>query len=543
MARVHEEAARARDEAERAARQLATLLAQAEADKKALAEVTLERDTIKARVDELERDTQLMKLRLGRKSLRFAPSKEQGAFDFKLEVQAPARAPVAQDRELAPDASQAETTDDVAPATAAEHRPRQRGAPKRRPRDAFADLPSRTVVCPADPAAACAGCGRTLRIVGKAESFRIGWVPGHFVREDVVRDKCTCDHCPDQGVLTVPAPYALDRTLCADSLLARVLVDKFADHLPLNRQASRMARDGFHVTSGTLASWVLAAAPLLGVLAKAIQADLHASSFLQADDTGFPVQDGDDGALRQGRMWAYTDQQQVVYHFTDTKQGIFPAEALAGFKGDCLLVDGGSEFNLASADLQRAGCWSHFRTYFCDALPFHPEEASTAMGVFRDLFMLERRWKHLDADARLVMRTQHSAPLVDSLMKWVKALSRDVRPKSKLGDAIRYGINQEPRLRLCLQRGDIPIHNNLSELVLRQEVIGRKNWLFARCEGGAVASAAAYTVIGSCKLQGIVPFEYLIDVLPRIQDHPARRVQELTPRAWSLARSAPAVVG
>lgn len=531
LAEILEENQRLRDllaAREASVGELAALREAAAQQRAALEAVTTERDLLKERVDELERAAELLRLRRERTSQRFEGA-HQEAFPFLAQVVAPARAPQAE----------------AEPSEESEKKPKSRGsaAPRRRDRDAFSHLRSKQVICPADPNARCAGCGRSLRIVGKAESFRIGWVPGYFVREDVVRDKCTCDHCPHEGVLTVPAPYALNRALCADSLLARIIVDKFADHLPLNRQAARMEREGLGISTTTLSAWVVEANELLRVVAEAIRADLFESPFLQGDDTGMPVQDGTDGKLRRGRMWAYTDQQQVVYQFTDTKHGTFPVELLKGYTGTCLLVDGGSEFNAATADLERAGCWSHFRSYFCDALPFHPAEAALALATLRDLFMLERGWLAFCASDRLAARKRHAAPLIDSLMNWVKALSQHVRPKSKLAEAVGYGIRQEERLRVCLHRGDVPIHNNLSELMLRQTVVGRKNWLFARSEGGALAAASMFTIIGSCKLQGVVPFDYLLDVLPRIQDCPTSRVRSLTPRAWRLGKRHPEPLG
>ena len=114
----------------------------------------------------------------------------------------------------------------------------------------------------------------------------------------------------------------------------------------------------------------------------------------------------------------------------------------------------------------------------------------------------------------------------------MKELSLPARPKTKLMEALTYAINQESALRAFLDRGDIPIHNNLSELMLRQHVVGRKNWLFAGSEGGAKAAATMFTLIGNCRLQGIDPHTHLVDVLGRVMDHPANRVHELTPRAW-----------
>jgi transposase len=496
----------------------------------ALQTVTAQRDAVQFRVEVLEQELALIKLRRsGAASHRFVEDDAQTTLAMFGDVTAPPRSPVPEQPEADPESKPPSRR-------FRKEAPKQ---PRRRSREDFAHLPSRKVTCPASKDEACAKCGERLQVVGKSESFRIGWVPGHYVVEDIVRDKCACPNCPGEGVLTVPAPYALDKALCADSLLARVLVDKFADHLPLNRQAARMAREGFDVATSTLSSWVVQGAGVMHLVAMAVRTELLAAGFLQGDDTGMPVQDGGDGQLRKGRFWAFTDQQQVFYAFTDTKHGKFPAELLEGFRGDCLLVDGGSEFNQAvgGLDLDRAGCWSHLRTYFYDALSFHPHEAGLALGTIRDVFLLERQFATMTAAQRLEARREHTKPLVDGLYRWMRELSVRARPKSKLMEAITYGINQEEKLRVCLDRGDIPIHNNLSELLLRQPVVGRKNWLFARSEGGAVAAADIFTLIGSCRLQGIDPHAYLVDVLGRVQD--CKRPQDLTPRAWRLAKDHP----
>jgi len=409
--------------------------------------------------------------------------------------------------------------------------------PRRRNRDDFADLPAKPVHCAAADET-CIKCGGPLKVIGQAESFRIDWVPGHFVRHDVARDKCACPNCPDQGVLTVTGPYALDRSMAANGLVARIIVDKFADHIPANRQAKRMRREGFEVGSHTLSSWIGKTGSALRLLARAVRTELFTKNTLQGDDTGMPVQDGGDGKLRKGRMWAFTDQEQVFYAFTDTKEGKEPAALLKDFNGELLLVDGGSEFNrvVREKDLERAGCWSHLRTYFHKARQHHPTEAHLALGTLHDLFMIERDIWGKPPDVVRAARQKHSKPLVDGFFEWVKALSQVTRPDSILGKALTYAVNQEPYLRVFLEHGDVPMHNNLSELMLRQTVVGRKNWLFARSEGGAKAAATLYTLIGSCHLQGIDPWFYLRDVLDRLLDYPGNRLAELTPKNWRLAR-------
>lgn len=372
-------------------------------------------------------------------------------------------------------------------------------------------------------------------------SWRLDWVPGHFERIRIVREKCACARCPGEGVLVAPEPsFALPRALCGNGLLARVLVDKFADGLPLHRQAKRMAREGVDLSTAVLAAWVIGGAKLLHIVVEAISKRLLEQKALQGDDTGFPVQDGTDGKLRKGRLWCYTDQQEVRYLFSDTKAGANPAKFLAKFSGEALLVDCGSEFNqvVRERGIERAGCWSHLRRYFFDARERHPVEARIALRLIRDLFAIEAAIEGANLDVIRDVRERESKPLVVAFFEWIAKLSTTVRPKSGLGEALRYARNNEDAFRVFLDRPELPIHNNLSELQLRAPVVGRKAWLFAGSEGGAHAAADLYTLVGSCILQGIDPLTYLTDVLARLPDHPSNRVHELTPLGWRLAREA-----
>ena len=489
-------------------------------------------EALKQTAEDLARELELLELKArGPASQRFVVSENQQLLRFPGDVKPPPRAPRPDDSE---DAEAKDT----------KQRSSSGARPRRRNREDFHGLRSRKITCEAKEGSTCPGCGSVLGVIGQATSFRVEWIPGHFMVEDVIRDKCACPNCPDQGVLTVPAPYALERALCGNSLLARVTVDKFVDHIPLNRQAKRMTREGFEIGSNTLAGWIKGAGSLLGVLANAVKRNLLAGDYLQGDDTGFPVQDGEGGMLRKGRLWAFTDQEQVFYAFTPTKEGSFPTQLLDGFRGDLLLVDGGSEFNEAVREhgLERAGCWSHLRTYFFDARHHHPNEAALALTTIRDLFLIERVLHGKPPDEVLAHRRRDAAPLVDGFFDWVRALSTTVRPKSTLGDAVRYALNQENALRLHLEHGELPMHNNTSELMLRQAVVGRKNWLFARSEGGAEAAAILYTLVGSCMLQGVDPHAYLKDVFDRLPDHPVNRVDELTPLQWRRSRQGHTVV-
>ena len=528
------------DENARLRRRLAEQEAMHNASVAVLAAELAERDAkleaLQHKAEQLAQALELQRLQhLGPRSKRFiddAPN-TQTPLPFAGDFAPPPRAPV-------PEPQRDDEPADVDPAKpSAPKRRRAQGAaaPRRRSKEDFDHLQAVTVECKAADAR-CANCDQPLRVIGQAESFRLEWVPGHFVRHHVLRDKCACPSCPDQGVLTVSGPYALNRAMAGNRLVARILVDKFADHIPLHRQVSRMAREGFEVGSHTLSGWVLQAAALLRRIADAIRAELLAQRVLQGDDTGLPVQDGGDGRLRKGRMWVITDQHMAFFLFTESKEGEHPVELLDGFSGEVLLVDGGSEFNavVRQRELERAGCWAHLRTYFHDALEHHPKEARLALGTIRDLFAIERKLWRQAPEVVLAGRAADSKPLVEGFFAWAASAALVTRPDSVLGKALGYALRQRTRLSVFLDRGDVPMHNNLSELMLRQLVVGRKNWLFARSEGGAEAAAIVYTLIASCLLQGIDPELYLFDVLGRILDHPASDIGALTPRRWRLAR-------
>jgi transposase len=418
-------------------------------------------------------------------------------------------------------------------------KPTQPANRRRRARD-DASKAHQTVHVPIKPAR-CPQCQAELRVVGTTSSGRYDWIPGHFVVLDVEREQSACPNCPSVGSYAASEPFLLPRALCGNGLLARVIVDKFADHIPLNRQVGRMEREDFDVASSTLSDWVAKGAEQVRPLISAVRKEILSNRAVLGDDTGLPVQDGSDGTLRKGRLWVFTDQEQAFYAFTDTKEGEHPAKLLEGIRAQILLVDGGSEFNRAveKYGLGRGGCWSHLRRYFFDARLQH-EQAVIPLIAIRDLFLIERQIVGSTADDRKKIRLARSKPIVDAIYTWVRQVSTTVRPRSVFGDALTYAQNQESRLRLFLEHGELPLHNNLSELLLRQPVVGRKNWLFARSEGGAEAAAAWFTLVGSCMLQAIDPWTYLLDVFRRLPDHPANRVHELTPRAWRVALEEPA---
>jgi transposase len=417
--------------------------------------------------------------------------------------------------------------------------------PRKGRRDVSAlTFPRRKVEAPLRPST-CETCGGDRELVEPRVTHRVGWEPGHFTVVLVHQEACRCPRCPAAPVFVASEPFLLPGAMADDGLLARVLVDKFDHHLPLNRQADRMTREGFPIGENVLCGWVRQAHLQVGLLVGALRAQVAAAPLLLGDDSGFPVQDGADGKLANGRLWVFTDKRQAFFTFSRTKEGDNPKAVLAelGVDGARLVVDGGSEYNLVvqALGLTRGGCFSHLRRYFFNAAIQHPE-AKAGLSVIQDLFAIERQLATASVSDRLAVRKQRSTPLVDGLYAWVKALSPGVRPSSKLGEAIGYALSQEHRMRVFLSHGDVPLHNNLSELLLRQPIVGRKNWLFSGSEGGARAAAAWFSLVASCRLQKIDPWVYLNDVFGRLLDHPAKWVHELTPLNWRIAVEAGDIV-
>lgn len=388
-------------------------------------------------------------------------------------------------------------------------------------------------VVPVPPPSACAKCGGALRTISTSTATRHDWRRGHFVTIRVDRPSCACDTCKTVETAPEPSTFALSRSIVGNGLAAQVIVDKFADNIPLNRQATRFEREGLDLSASVLGDVVRNVGKLLSRIVLAMKAEQLAGSWLQGDDTGLPVLDGEAGRAVAGRLWVYADNRNVVYDFTPTKHGAGPAAYLAGFQG-VILADGGSEFNeaLRVAGRTRAGCWSHARRYFVDAEEQSPALAAQAIALIAPIFASETRWRAADPAGRARIRKEETAPAINAFFTWCGSLVHKQRPKSAIGRAMQYALNQQQFLRVCVDRPDIPVHNNHSELQLRRPVIGRKNWLFAGSEGGARSAAVLFSITGSCRLHKIDPWAYVNDVLGRINDHPVNRVHELTPANW-----------
>jgi transposase len=331
----------------------------------------------------------------------------------------------------------------------------------------------------------CPCCQRELHCIGEDRSERLDAVPAQFRVLVTVRPKYACRKCED-GVLQAAAPARLiEGGLPTDATVAQVLVSKYADHLPLYRQAQIYARQGIDLDRSTLADWVGHAAWHLRPLHERLLARLKQRPRLFADETTAPVLDPGRGRTKTGQFWAYaaddrpwggTDAPGVVYVYASDRTSERPMSHLEGFTG-ILQVDGYAGYRKLARrnDVRLAFCWSHVRRGFYDlATPGPSPTASEALRLIAALYAVEKEIRGRSADERRLVRQQKSRPLVDALEPWLRAKLALISQKSKLAVAIRYALSRWEGLTLFIDDGGIELDNNTVERSIRPIALTRK---------------------------------------------------------------------
>jgi transposase len=411
-----------------------------------------------------------------------------------------------------------------------------RGHSRRRPtgrRPLPAHLPRRRVEIDVSEAEKQCACGQPKTRIGEEVSEKLEYEPASFVVVQTVRPKYACDHC-HEGVVQAPTPpQAIEKSLAAEGLLAHVVIAKYVDHTPLHRLSNIFAREGLDLPRSTLCDWVADVATALAPIGDQLRREILTADYLQTDDTTVTVLDERGGSYK-GRLWTYLDPigRQVVFDATRTHERDGPATFLADFRGK-LQADAyvGYDGLYQSRRVLEIGCWAHARRGFVEAF-LVDTAAALLIALIQQLYDVERDSAELDPEDRRALRQAQSLPLLAKIDAERQALARTVLPKSPLGDAVRYLTNQWGALQRFTEDGRLAIDNNRAENQLRVVAVGRKNWLFAGSFEGARRAALLYSLVQSCKLIDVPPFDYLKDVLLRIATHPHHLIGQLTPRGW-----------
>lgn len=427
----------------------------------------------------------------------------------------------------------------AAPVRTIERKPR--ALPDHLPREERVHMPSCT----------CQACGAPMRRIGEDVSEQLEFVPARFRVIRHIRPKLACTSC--EAMAQSPAPSRpIVRGLPGPGLLAHVLVSKYADHIPLYRQSEIYAREGVSLERSTMADWVGQCFGLLAPLGEALADYVLASAKLHADDTPVPVLDPGRGRTKTGRLWTYVRDDRpagndappaVLFRYSPDRRGERPREHLKDF-GGVLQADAYAGFAALyerrpdQPAILEAACWAHARRGFYDL--HHATRspiAAEALARIGQLYEIEAQIRGKPPDERAAARRARAGPVLQALREWLQQILAKSSKKSALALAAGYVLTRWSALTRYVEGGRIEIDNNAAERALRVVALGRKNYLFCGADAGGERAAVLYSLIGTCKLNGIDPQGYLRCVLERLPEHPINRIAELLP--WRLAADSP----
>lgn len=374
-----------------------------------------------------------------------------------------------------------------------------------------------------------------LRKLGDEVTEELEYEPGKLFVNRYVRAKYVNED--NTGILVASMPERpLPKAIAGAGLLTQIVIDKYLDHLPLHRQMDRFKREGVNIPYSTISDWVSNTCKLIAPLYEALKKQVLASDYLHADETPIKVLDRDKkGETHRGYYWVYHNSLDglVFFDYQPGRGREGPEKILKDFKGH-LQTDGYAVYDIfeEKKEVTLLHCMAHARRKFYEAQENDQVRAGYGLQQIQRLYEIERRIKDLSAGERQHVRNQEARPILQSLGAWMKQAYTEVLPKSVIGKALAYSITRWDALSLYTTNGKLNIDNNPVENAIRPVAIGRKNYLFAGSHEAAQRSAMLYSLLGTCKLNGINPFNWLKDVLSRIGKHPINKVQELLPHNW-----------
>lgn len=413
----------------------------------------------------------------------------------------------------------------------------------------LADLPTETIEyrLPEDEQV-CSGCGNSMHEMSTSVRDELVIVPAQVKVRRHVRYVYGCRHCEkheiNTPIVTAPAPGALiPKSLASASALAYVMSQKFVEAMPLYRIEKHFERLGIELPRQILSNWVIKGGGMLEVVYSRLRSRLLELDIAHADESSLQVlKEPGRSAQSKSYMWLYRSGRSgppiVLFDYQMTRQGVHAKRFLEDFAG-YLHVDGHAGYHdVKGATL--VGCWAHARRGFAEALSIVPKDrrgdpdqlSNVALKYIGSLYEIERELCDVTPEKRKAVRDERSRTIVDEFAAWLGRESRLTLPKTRIGEAINYCINQWPKLTRFLDDGRLEIDNNRAERSIKPFVIGRKNWLFANTGRGAKTSAVIYSIVETAKENNLNPLdylEYLFEHLPNIDRTDTSVIDALLP--------------
>jgi transposase len=479
----------------------------------------------------------LQRLQFGSKSEKLDPQQQLLGFEPAAAVVA---TPVA-----APEASEA--TDDSSAAVEGEDSPKKanKGHGRRRVPKTLQRLTLEYTLAPEER---MCSCGQICERIGDESSEQLDWVPSSLVVLEHIRVKYACQLCEGKMAIAPVPDQVIEKGLAGTGLLSYVLTSKYSDHLPLHRLESIFKRHGYPIPRSTMCGWVAVCADLLVPIVTRMWELVMKSWVLHTDDTTVPIQDPELERVRKGRLWTYygdIEHPFILYEYTPDHTEQHPIARLSAYRGH-IQADGYAAYTKIceqKVDDQvvrhLVACWAHARRYFFDAQTNDRVRAMTALAYIQKLYKIEKAAKEqsLTVEARHALRQKEALPILKNFKTWLDEQWPRVLPSEGIGEAIGYTLRRWTELERYTTDGRLKIDNNLAENAMRNIAIGRKNWLFAQSDEGGRRAAIIYSIVETCKRNGINVYEYLRDVLDRVSTHPANAVDELLPAPGRWTRT------
>ncbi|WP_156294596.1 IS66 family transposase [Serratia oryzae] len=378
----------------------------------------------------------------------------------------------------------------------------------------------------------------------------LAYIPAQMKVIEYWQEKAVFEREGNEVIVAASRPvHPLGKCFATVSLLAYIIVAKYADGLPLYRLETILSRSGHAVGRTTMAHWIIRLADVLTPLLTLMREEQNSSRYLQMDETRIQVLK-EDGKTAQSDKWMWVvrggppDKPSVLFEYDPSRAGSVPVRLLQGFSG-ILQTDGYGGYAEVCREntLMRIGCWDHARRKYVEATKAMPKgkkgstnapsKADVALGYIGKLYGFERSIQGLGDNEKYQARQEHSVPVLDQFKSWLEQNVGSLMKGSLTRQAMEYTLNHWTSLVGYCEHGYLNISNALAENAIRPFAVGRKAWLFADSSQGARASASCYSLIETAKANKLEPTAYIQHVLERIGEaDTVEKIEALLP--WNV---------
>lgn len=403
----------------------------------------------------------------------------------------------------------------------------------------------------------CQCCSAELATIGQEVTEELEKIPAQLKVIEHIRIKKACNQCKGAKVLIPQLPvtlFPLEKARPGPGLLADIIVSKYVDHLPLHRQEGIFARHGIELRRQRMCDWVAGVVELINPLYVALLEEIFKQFYIHADETTLKVQDNtEEGKCHTGYLWGLhappifgppdsTGDPSLLrgalvwFHYDKSRSGDIPNQILKDYQG-AVHTDAYAGYNQIYLPNRcvRVACLAHIRRKFLESQKIAGKEVTKILTMIAQLYKLESNLK--TPEQRLAIRQTKSIQIVTELFDFLKATKVRTLPKSDFMKALNYALNQEVEVLRIFENGNFDLDNNAIERQMRPVAIGRKNYMFAGSHEGANRAAVLYSLLNTCKLNKVNPWEWLKDVIIRISSDNSVKPADLLPHNWKKSNT------